>query len=179
MVGKDSDYGRFLQQWATTGLKSLCAIFKIPDAIDLELFEYYVWKMDTQHIATESFWEHFPMYLPLHDPKSLYEQDLRQQGIWIPESGCTPTATLVEIGRRMAAFPATECTCERLFCNLRNLVGDFRQSMKARTLKDLLSIRVHQLWNEDSGNEMHEVAARLQVEVDDESIARAVHLETD
>jgi hypothetical protein len=141
-VGKDSEYGRFLQQWAMTGLTSLCTIFKIPNCAVLELFDYYVWKMDMGDVTTDALWANFPEYVPIHDPKTVHEQNLRHKGIFIPESGCTQTDALVELGKRMAAFPATECTCERLFCNVRNLIGDFRQSMKAGTLRDLLCIRM-------------------------------------
>jgi hypothetical protein len=36
------------------------------------------------------------------------------------------TASFVDLVKRMEAFPAIEYACERLFCQLRNLVGDFR-----------------------------------------------------
>jgi hypothetical protein len=51
--------------------------------------------------------------------------------------------------------------------------------MKAGTLRDLLCIRMHQLWNGESGNEMQEVVVRLQEGVDDESIATRLNLETE
>jgi hypothetical protein len=35
------------------------------------------------------------------------------------------TDSFVDIVKRMEAFPATERACERLFCQLRNLIGDF------------------------------------------------------
>jgi hypothetical protein len=34
--------------------------------------------------------------------------------------------SFTDLLKRIKAFPATECACERLFCQLRNLVGDFR-----------------------------------------------------
>jgi hypothetical protein len=37
------------------------------------------------------------------------------------------TDSFVDILKRMEAFPATECAREKLFCQLRNLVGDFRR----------------------------------------------------
>jgi hypothetical protein len=33
--------------------------------------------------------------------------------------------SFVDLVKRIEAFPATECACERLFCQFRNLVGDF------------------------------------------------------
>jgi hypothetical protein len=39
------------------------------------------------------------------------------------------TDSFVDLVKRIEAFPATECACEGLFCQLRNLVGDFRHQM--------------------------------------------------
>jgi hypothetical protein len=39
------------------------------------------------------------------------------------------TGPFVDLVKRIEAFPATECACERLFCQLHNLVGDFRHQM--------------------------------------------------
>jgi hypothetical protein len=41
----------------------------------------------------------------------------------------------------MEAFPATECACERLFCQLRNLVGDSRHQMSDSMIVNLLVIK--------------------------------------
>jgi hypothetical protein len=47
----------------------------------------------------------------------------------------------VDLVKRIEAFPATECACERLFCQLRNLVDDFRHQMSDSMIVDLLVIR--------------------------------------
>jgi hypothetical protein len=50
------------------------------------------------------------------------------------------TDSFVDLVKRIEAFPATECACERLFCQLRNLVGDFRHQMSDSMIVDLLVI---------------------------------------
>jgi hypothetical protein len=39
------------------------------------------------------------------------------------------TDLLVDLVKRIEAFPATECACEKLFCQLCNLDGDFRHQI--------------------------------------------------
>jgi hypothetical protein len=51
------------------------------------------------------------------------------------------TDSLVDLVKWMEAFPATTCACERLFCQLRNLVGDFRHQMSDSMIVDLLVIK--------------------------------------
>jgi hypothetical protein len=55
--------------------------------------------------------------------------------------------SFVDLVKRIKAFPATECACERLFCQLRNLVGDFRYQMSDSTIVDLLVIRTRIIWS--------------------------------
>jgi hypothetical protein len=51
------------------------------------------------------------------------------------------TDSFLDLVKRIEAFPATECACERLFCELRNLVGDFRSQMSDSMIVDLLAIK--------------------------------------
>jgi hypothetical protein len=46
------------------------------------------------------------------------------------------TDSFVDLVKRIETFPATECACERLFCQLRNLVGDFRHQMSDSMIVD-------------------------------------------
>jgi hypothetical protein len=52
------------------------------------------------------------------------------------------TDSCVDLVKRIKAFPVTECACERLFCQLRNLVGDFRHQMSDSMIADLLVIKI-------------------------------------
>jgi hypothetical protein len=56
------------------------------------------------------------------------------------------TDSFVDLVKRIEAFPATECACERLFCQLRNLVGHFRHQMFDSMIADLLVIRTRIIW---------------------------------
>jgi hypothetical protein len=56
------------------------------------------------------------------------------------------TDSFVDLVKRLEAFPATECACERLFCQLRNLVGDFRHQMSHSMIADLLVIKTRITW---------------------------------
>jgi hypothetical protein len=56
------------------------------------------------------------------------------------------TDSFVDLVKRIEAFLATECACERLFCQLRNLVGDFRHQMSDSMIVDLLVIRTRIIW---------------------------------
>jgi hypothetical protein len=47
------------------------------------------------------------------------------------------TDSCIDLVKRIEAFPATECTYERLFRQLRNLVGDFRRQMSDSMIADL------------------------------------------
>jgi hypothetical protein len=158
---EDFPYQQFLRHWATQGLQSLSSIFHIAPENITDVFEYYLWKMEIPEISTSDLWAKFPEYLPISGAKNQHEENLRNSGVNTPESGCISTAALVEIGRRMAVFPASECHCERLFRNIRNLVGDYRQSMSTETLRNLLRIRMHQIWNAGQ-NDLESVTIRLQ-----------------
>jgi hypothetical protein len=50
--------------------------------------------------------------------------------------------SFVALVKRIEAFPATEYACERLSCQLRNLVGHFRHQMSDSMLADLLVIKI-------------------------------------
>jgi hypothetical protein len=56
------------------------------------------------------------------------------------------TDSFVDPVKRIDAFPATECACKRLFCQLRNLVGDFRHQMSDSMTVDLLVTRTRIIW---------------------------------
>jgi hypothetical protein len=56
------------------------------------------------------------------------------------------TDSFVDFVKRIEDFPATECACERLFCQLRNLVGDFRHQMSDSMIADLLVIKTRIIW---------------------------------
>jgi hypothetical protein len=56
------------------------------------------------------------------------------------------TDSFVDLVKRIGAFPATECACERLFCQLRNFVGDFRHQMSDSMIVDLLVIKTIITW---------------------------------
>jgi hypothetical protein len=57
------------------------------------------------------------------------------------------TDSFVDLVKRLEAFPAIECACERLFCQLRNLAGDFRYQMSDSIIVDLLVIRTKIIWS--------------------------------
>jgi hypothetical protein len=56
------------------------------------------------------------------------------------------TDSFVDLAKRIKAFPATECACERLFCQLRNLVGDFRHQISDSMNVDLLVVKTRIIW---------------------------------
>jgi hypothetical protein len=56
------------------------------------------------------------------------------------------TDLFVDLVKRIEAFPGTECACERLFCQLRNLAGDFRHEMSDSMIVDLLVIKIRIIW---------------------------------
>jgi hypothetical protein len=56
------------------------------------------------------------------------------------------TDSFVDLVKRIEALPATECACERLFCQLRNLVGDFRYQMSDSMIVNLLVIKTRIIW---------------------------------
>jgi hypothetical protein len=56
------------------------------------------------------------------------------------------TDSFVDLVKQIEAFPAIECVCERLFCQLRNLVGDFRHQMSDSMIVDLLVIKTRIIW---------------------------------
>jgi hypothetical protein len=70
--------------------------------------------------------------------KELYSND--QRGVSVAGRQID-TRPFVDLVKRIKAFPATECACEGLFCQLRNLVGDFRHQMSNSMIVDLLVIK--------------------------------------
>jgi hypothetical protein len=170
-------YPQLLEARALEGIKTLCNIFKLENRQIEHLFRFYIWEMETEETSTIQHWAHFPSYLPLREARTIEENRLRQANVFSEESGCTSTAPLVELGHRMAVFPATECSCERLFCNVRNLIGDFRQSVSSTTLRNLVRIRLHHLWNDDRASDVQSVTSRLQAGVDDESVINTAQIQ--
>jgi hypothetical protein len=67
----------------------------------------------------------------------------------------------------MVEFPATECSCERLFCHVRNLIHDFRQGMSAETFQNLLWIRRQGIWNQAPRGHLADVTLRLENAIED------------
>jgi hypothetical protein len=56
------------------------------------------------------------------------------------------TGSFINFMKRIEAFPATECACERLFCQLRNSVGAVRHQMSDSMTFDLLVIKTRIMW---------------------------------
>jgi hypothetical protein len=56
------------------------------------------------------------------------------------------TDSFVDLVKGMEVFPVTECACERLFCQLRNSVGDFRHQMSDSLIVDLLVTKRRIIW---------------------------------
>jgi hypothetical protein len=56
------------------------------------------------------------------------------------------TDSFFDLVKRIEALPATECACERLFRQLRNLVGDFRYQMSDSMIVDPLVIKTRITW---------------------------------
>jgi hypothetical protein len=56
------------------------------------------------------------------------------------------TNSFLDLVKRIKALPATECACERLFCQLRSLVGDFRHQMFDCMIADLVVIETRIIW---------------------------------
>jgi hypothetical protein len=49
--------------------------------------------------------------------------------------------SFTDLAKRIKAFSVTECVCERLFCQLRNPIGDFWHQMSDSMIVDLLMIK--------------------------------------
>jgi hypothetical protein len=54
--------------------------------------------------------------------------------------------SFVDLVKRIEAFPATECACERLLYQLRTLVGHFRHQISDPMIADLLVIKTGIIW---------------------------------
>jgi hypothetical protein len=80
---------------------------------------------------------------PFHSVKDLCTNWPRRISIAGQQHG---TDSFVNLVKRIEAFSATECACERLFCQLRNLVGHFRHQMSDSMIIDLLVIKIRIIW---------------------------------
>jgi hypothetical protein len=58
------------------------------------------------------------------------------------------TDSFVDLVKRIETFP--EGACGRLFCQLRNFVGDFRRQMSDSMMADLLVIKTRIVWPNDA-----------------------------
>jgi hypothetical protein len=74
------------------------------------------------------------------DPLSNYSQFISVPGQQLD------ICSFTDLVKRIEAFSATECACERLFCQLRNLIGDFRHQMSDFMIVDLLMIKTKIIW---------------------------------
>jgi hypothetical protein len=102
-----------------------------------------------------------PVLKKIHPAVTPDECNRRQAGEFSLASGCTPTDAFVEMGQRMSTFPATECCCARLFCNVRNIVGGFRHALDP-ILRDLVTIRMDVIWGQERKSQnMFEAVASL------------------
>jgi hypothetical protein len=60
------------------------------------------------------------------------------------------TDSFVDLVKRMDALPARECACEKLFCQLRNLVGDLPRQISNSMSADLLVTKTRIIWPNDA-----------------------------
>jgi hypothetical protein len=87
------------------------------------------------------------------------------------------TDSFVDLVKRTEAFPATECACERLFCQFRNLVGDFRHQMSDSMIVDLLVIRTRIIWSNGAQiKECAEILKEVQLDTFPDQTATQHHL---
>jgi hypothetical protein len=56
------------------------------------------------------------------------------------------TRSFTDLAKRTEALPATKCACKRLFCQFRNLSGDFRHQMSQSMIVDLSMIKTRIIW---------------------------------
>jgi hypothetical protein len=140
-VGTGSDVHNALNVMIQAGMKTLSSIFQYNEACVQSLFSHYLAAFADQRTykTTEKFWDEYPKSV-VHNNTELKTDDL------------------VDLARRVQRFPATEAGCERLFCNIRNLVGDFRQRMTAKTIRSLLRIRMDELWKSRSDQPITQIA---------------------
>jgi hypothetical protein len=89
------------------------------------------------------FQDHLDNPRQFHSVKDLFTNWPRRVSIAGQQHGID---SFVDLVRRIEAFPATECACERLLCQLRNLVGDFRHQMSDSMIVDPLVIRTIIIW---------------------------------
>jgi hypothetical protein len=69
-------------------------------------------------------------------------------------------AKIKDFAKRLNAFPATECGCERVFSHMRNIIGDERKSLSLNSIRNILRIRLDYLFNQEK-NSMQTIANRL------------------
>jgi hypothetical protein len=82
------------------------------------------------------------------------------------------TDSFVDLVKQIEAFPAAECACERPFCQLHNLVGDFRHQMSDSMIADLLVIRTRIIWpNAAQIQECAEILKEVQSDTDPDQAA--------
>jgi hypothetical protein len=85
--------------------------------------------------------------------------------------------SFVDLVKRIEAFPATGCACERLFCQLRNFVGDFRRQMSDSMISDLLVIKTRIIWpNAAQTKKCAEILREVQSDTVPDQTATSHHL---
>jgi hypothetical protein len=57
---------------------------------------------------------------------------------------------LTALGMRVAQFPASEALCERVFCNLRLLISDYRVSMNGDLADWLMTLKMASILGKQS-----------------------------
>jgi hypothetical protein len=146
-IERDSPFSGFFYETARIGIESLAIAFRLPVSEVREHFKFMIFDgAPPIFMDPLQFWKNYSRFLPLFPPCTSLELNLRLRGIFSPESGCTSSSNFVELGLRMLSFPASEVGCERVFCNLRNLIGDSRKNLSSDTITHLMRIRMNSIF---------------------------------
>jgi hypothetical protein len=144
-IRRDSNEGMALKKMVCNGLETLTSSFHHDPKIVKELFEMFVETATFGEASTREYWSGL-------DPQA----EAGEKNV--------PIFPLVDIAKRVQAFAATETSCERLFCQLRNMVGDFRHRLATTTMRDLLWLRMDYLWNTAKDKQAHKIVKFLETE---------------
>jgi hypothetical protein len=142
-VTQPSEFAASMETMWKKGVVTLSKTFHYDIAQMISLFQDY---LDTHH--------------QFHSVKDLCTNWRRRVSIAGQQHG---TDSFVDLVKRIEAFPATECACEKLFCQLHNLVGDFRRQMSDSIIADLLGIKTRIIWpNAEQIQECAEILKEVQ-----------------
>lgn len=143
-LDKDCQFVHILYTTTRKSFRVLCTTFNLDFIVGDVLFNLYL--TSSLEIISENpytYWENFSKMVLISNNSFTGDaiSDVKRKEL-IGQNICTDI--LVEVAKRSLEFATAEASAERVFCYVRNLIGDFRGNMGSELIEALVRIKMQE-----------------------------------